>query len=163
MSALTTILGAVVVMEVISYLSHRFVMHRFGMGLHRSHHQAGGGGFERNDLYPLMFSALAIAAFAVGTSLPSARILEVAGGVTLYGALYGFVHEVYIHRRLPISPRRARVLELLKRCHRVHHLYGGEPYGMLIPYVPRDLRSRAALVDRDPFARPPKPAEAVSG
>lgn len=140
-------------MEALSYLSHRFVMHRFGIELHRSHHQMNAGGFERNDLYPLMFSAVAVITFAVGASLPSARVLEVAGGVTLYGALYGFVHEVYIHRRIPIVTGRYRVLELLKRCHRVHHLYGGEPYGMLLPFVPRPLRARAAAVDRDPFAR----------
>lgn len=163
MNVALTVVGAVLGMEAVSYLSHRFVMHGFGIGLHRSHHQVSTGGFERNDLYPLMFSVVAVIAFALGTSLPSARILAVASGVTVYGVLYLFVHEVYIHRRVPVAPPRLRVLELLKRCHRVHHLYGGEPFGMLLPFVPRPLRDRAAEVDRDPFAHVREPAAAVSG
>ncbi len=103
-------------MEAVSYLAHRFIMHGFGMGLHRSHHRPSRGGFEANDCYPAMFSTVAISAFAVGTSLPSAEILEVAAGITLYGMAYLFVHEIYIHRRLPVVDRRYRLLELHKRC-----------------------------------------------
>jgi beta-carotene 3-hydroxylase len=154
MPALLIVLVSLVSMEAVSYLTHRFVMHGFGIGLHRSHHQPNDGGFELNDVYPLMFSSVAIMAFAAGTLLPSLRsLLLVGAGVTLYGVSYLFVHEIYIHQRLPLIKREHRLLEWLKASHRIHHLYGGEPYGMLLPVVPRELRERAANSSRDPFSR----------
>lgn len=152
MASLLIVLVSLVSMEAVSYLTHRFVMHGFGIGLHKSHHQPSDGGFELNDLYPMMFSSVAIMAFAAGTFLPSLRpLLLVGAGVTLYGVSYLFVHEIYIHRRLPLVKGEHRLLEWLKSSHRIHHLYGGEPYGMLLPLVPRELRERAARSSRDPF------------
>ena len=171
---LLVVLGAFLGMEGVSYLAHRFLMHGPGMGWHRSHHVPTEGAFEKNDLYPLTASSLAISAFAFGTWGPQVRPLVLVGvGMTLYGLAYLFVHEVYIHRRLgPERPSERgdgsgswrararaapqsgviRVLERLKEAHRVHHLFGGEPYGMLLPYVPKALRERAAASQRDPFA-----------
>ena len=153
-----TVLAAIAGMEAVSYLMHRFVMHGFGIGVHRSHHQWNEGGWERNDLYPLSFSSLAIAAFALGTSMPAPRLVQVGIGMTLYGASYLFVHELYVHQR--VGRWRGRVprhpvLERLKAAHRVHHLYGGEPFGMLLPVVPRHLRAKAAKTPRDPFVTSP--------
>ncbi len=150
---LLVVLGAFLGMEGVSYLTHRFVMHGPGMGWHRSHHVPTEGAFEKNDLYPLTASSLAISAFAFGTWGPQVRPLVLVGvGMTLYGLSYLFVHEVYIHRRLGSGTWRVGVLERLKEAHRVHHLFGGEPYGMLLPYVPKALRERAAASQRDPFA-----------
>ena len=146
------VLAAFVAMEALSYLTHRFVMHGFGFGIHKSHHVNREGGFEMNDLYPMMFSSVAILAFTAGTFRPALRPLVLVGaGVTLYGAAYLFVHEIYIHRRLLPLRRRYRLLEWMKSSHRVHHLFGGEPYGMLLPVVPRELRERAATTTRDPL------------
>ena len=151
MTSVAIVVGALLAMEGVSYLTHRFVMHGFGIGLHRSHHDLRETGFELNDLYPMMFSSVAIAAFAVGT-FGSVRTLVLVGtGITLYGLSYLFVHEIYIHRRLPLVRRGYRVLEWLKSSHRVHHLFGGEPYGMLLPVVPKALRERAAAATWDPF------------
>lgn len=150
---LLVVVGAFLGMEGISYLAHRFLMHGPGMGWHRSHHVPTEGAFEKNDLYPLTASSLAISAFALGTWGPQVRPLVLVGvGMTLYGLSYLFVHEVYIHRRLGSGTWKVRVLERLKEAHRVHHLFGGEPYGMLLPVVPRALRERAAASTRDPFA-----------
>lgn len=156
-SDVVIVLGSVLGMEGVSYLSHRFLMHGPGMGWHRSHHvPPPDGGFEKNDLYPLCASSVAVLLFALGTWGPRWRELLLVGvGLTLYGVSYLFVHEVYIHRRLPSSRRwswRAGVLDRLRAAHRIHHLYGGEPYGMLLPYVPKELRERAARTDRDPLA-----------
>ena len=152
MSAVVTsalvVFAAFAAMEGVSYLTHRFVMHGVGIKLHRSHHGPMDGGFELNDLYPLMFSSVAIMAFTAGTFWPSLRPLVLVGtGITLYGVAYLFVHEIYIHRRIPVVRRRYRLLEWLKSSHRIHHLFGGEPYGMLLPVVPRHLRERAAQAD----------------
>ena len=162
------VVAAFTAMEAVSYLTHRFVMHGFGFGVHKSHHVNRDGGFELNDLYPMMFSSVAIMAFTAGTFLPSLRPLVLAGtGVTVYGVAYLFVHEIYIHRRLWALRRRYGILEWMKSSHRIHHLYGGEPYGMLLPIVPRELRERAASVPYDPtedvrpVRRPARPVPAA--
>jgi len=145
--------SAFVAMEAVSYLLHRFVMHGVGWRVHADHHAPSATGFERNDLYPASFSLLAIGLFALGTTLPSLRVLVAAGiGMTVYGLAYFYVHEVYVHRRLPLPRGRWAYLVWLERRHRIHHLYGGEPYGMLLPLVPRELRDRAVTDGREPFA-----------
>ncbi len=151
MSRASIVLLAFVSMEAVSYLAHRYVMHGFGMGWHRSHHRRTASRFEKNDLFPVVFAGFTIMAMTAGTTLPSLRVLFTVGvGVTLYGAAYGFVHDVYIHGRLGRLPHLAP-LEWLKESHRIHHLFGGEPYGMLLPVVPRSLRRRAASLVTDPF------------
>lgn len=154
MTGLAIVVAALCAMEGVSYLTHRFVMHGFGIGLHRSHHDTSDGGFELNDLYPLMFSSVAIGAFAVGTARSIRELVQVGIGITLYGVSYAFVHEIYIHRRLRLVRRQYRVLEWMKASHRIHHLYGGEPFGMLLPLVAKDLRHKAAAATWDPFAAP---------
>ena len=151
MTGAVIVAAALCAMEGVSYLTHRFVMHGFGIGLHQSHHDPSDGGFELNDLYPLMFSSVAISAFAVGTFGSVSELVWVGLGITLYGASYLFVHEVYIHRRIGLVKRRYRVLEWMKASHRIHHLYGGEPFGMLLPLVPKALRRKAESATWDPF------------
>lgn len=145
-----------VLMEGFTYLAHRFVMHGAGMVLHRSHHASsarGGERFELNDLYPMFFASVTIMAMAAGAALPALHPVLVVGiGVTAYGMAYMFVHDVYIHRRLRWFTMRIGVCERLKQAHAVHHLFGGEPYGMLFPVVPVSLRKRAASRP-DPFGR----------
>jgi beta-carotene 3-hydroxylase len=150
-------LAAFVVMEPLTYAAHRWVMHGVGWVLHRSHHRrrrisTWRDRFEANDWFPVAFAGVTIAAFALGTSLRSAELLvPVAVGVTLYGATYAFVHDVYIHGRIARLPVLAP-LERLRDAHAIHHLYGGEPYGMLCPVVPKALRERAASARVDPLA-----------
>lgn len=137
-------LVAFVVMEPVTYATHRWVMHGIGRVLHDSHHQARLGRFEANDLFPVLFAAVTILAMAAGASLPSLHVLLAAGvGVTAYGMAYMFVHDIYIHRRLGRLPAWS-LFERLRRAHGVHHLYSNEPYGMLLPIVPAKLRARAA-------------------
>lgn len=145
------VLVAFVAMEAVSYLAHRYVMHGIGMGWHRSHHRRSVSRFEKNDLFPVIFAGATILVMTAGTTLPGLRPLLVVGiGVTLYGAAYAFVHDVYIHARLGRLPTMTP-FEWLKESHRIHHLFGGEPYGMLLPVVPKSLRRRADAMTTDPF------------
>ena len=48
-----------------------------------------------------------------------------------------------------LARRRGRGWVRLAEAHRLHHRYGGEPYGMLFPVVPVSLRARAAPPSRD--------------
>lgn len=137
--------AAFAAMEPVAYAAHRWLMHGPGWGWHASHHRRRTTTFERNDLFPLTFATGTVSAMALGTVVPRLRWLwDVGAGVTAYGAAYAFVHDVHVHRRaggLHLSSRR---FDGLADAHALHHRFGGEPYGMLLPVVPRALRERAA-------------------
>lgn len=145
--------GAFVVMEPVTAATHRWVMHGLGAFLHRSHHRAGTGRWERNDWYPVLFAAVVIAGFVAGFNVDGLSTLVPVGiGITLYGAAYALVHDVYIHGRLGwFEHRRVAAFDRLAAAHRIHHLYNAAPYGMLLPVVPAELRERAARTDRNPL------------
>lgn len=136
---------AFLAMEPATYLIHRYVMHGPGLVWHRSHHARRAGRFERNDLYPVVFASITISAMALGAFVSVFRpLLPIGVGVTAYGLAYLFVHDGYIHRRLPGLTARIGPLERLAEAHALHHRFGAEPYGMLVPVVPARLRERAA-------------------
>jgi beta-carotene 3-hydroxylase len=143
--------AALVLMEPGVALVHRFVMHGFGMGWHRSHHEPPCRVFEANDLFPGMFATVTIVILAIGVYAASApRVLVPIGvGVTAYGVAYLLVHDVVIHRRLTFLPVPDGLLRAWREAHNVHHLFARAPYGFLAPVVPRDLRRRAATRDVD--------------
>ena len=148
------LVGSFVAMEGVSYGLHRWVMHRIGMRLHASHHRPPQPGWEANDLFPVFFSVIGITVFTLASIGPRiAALWWVGAGVSLYGLCYLFVHDVYIHHRLPITLPHWRYFEWLRRSHRVHHLTGAEPYGMLLPVLPGHKRIRAehaeAIAQRD--------------
>ena len=154
MNPVLLVVGAFVAMEGVSYAGHRWVMHGFAMGWHRSHHLAAQSRFERNDLFPVCFSAVGILLFTLG-SLGWEAFWWVGVGVTAYGAAYLFVHEVYIHHRLPVPVPRLRYLEWLRDAHRAHHRTSAEPYGMLLPLVRSAPPSRTPA--KDPLDRRVRP------
>jgi beta-carotene 3-hydroxylase len=149
-SPLVLVLVAFAAMELVSYAAHRWVMHGFAMGWHRSHHLPATSRFERNDLFPLTFSSVGVLLFALGAGGWPA-LWWVGVGVTAYGACYLFVHEVYIHHRLAVRVPRWRYLEWLRDSHRAHHLTNGEPFGMLLPLVRRPVGARQ--LSKDPLER----------
>ncbi|SHE87355.1 beta-carotene 3-hydroxylase [Ferrithrix thermotolerans DSM 19514] len=130
-------------MEPLTYLAHKHVMHGVGWTLHASHHRPRETVVELNDLFPLFFAVITMGAFLAGTQVHGLRYLIPTGvGVTVYGLAYSFVHDVYIHGRF-FKVGRISLLEPLKQAHILHHMFNGEPYGMLIPIVPKSIRSKA--------------------
>lgn len=149
MTWLALVLVAFVVMEPATYLAHRYVMHGLGRRLHRSHHRRwpsrrdGDPFFEANDAFPAMFAGVVMVAMALGLNVDGLTVLlPISVGVTLYGLAYAVVHDGYIHGRIPVRGRNA-VLDRLADAHALHHRFGGEPYGMLVPIVPASVRARA--------------------
>lgn len=115
----------VVLMELFSIVAHKYVMHGFGWGWHRSHHEPRNGWFEKNDLYALVFAGIAIALIWYGTR--GAHPLEwIGAGMTAYGLLYFVAHDGLVHRRWPFTyvPRRG-YLKRLYQAHRMHHAVAG--------------------------------------
>ena len=136
-------IGAFLVMEPLTALAHRAVMHGFGWSWHRDHHNPRAHGFERNDRFPIVFALVAAALIITGASVPVVWFLLPVGiGITVYGVTYAIVHDLAIHRRLgPFRPR-GRVVEYLSTAHAEHHRANGAPYGMLWPVMARVPQSR---------------------
>ena len=163
-TSLLLIVVSFAVMEPITALTHRCIMHGVGRSLHRSHHvnaaasfaiEAGSSSrqpwrerFEANDAYPVVFAAIVMSGFAVGFNRAGWEWLVPIGiGITLYGAAYALVHDCYIHRRFAVfGARRLRLFDRLGEAHQQHHRGGGAPYGMLVPVSARQSRQRVAAV-----------------
>lgn len=149
---------AFVLMEPLTAVVHRVVMHGVGLAWHRSHHRRwfrprgpGESFFERNDWFPVVFAGLTVLVVAAGYNLGAESLLvPAAAGATLYGLAYAFVHEIYIHQRMAFRWRHP-LLDRLAAAHALHHRTGGEPYGMLFPQTSAATR-RAQRVAATPGA-----------
>lgn len=117
--------ATVVGMEIFAAVAHRHVMHGWGWGWHRSHHEPRTGAFEVNDLYAVVFAVPSIALIYLGTAFDH-WALWVGAGMTVYGFLYFFVHDGLVHSRWPfrVVPRNA-YLKRLVQAHRMHHAVHG--------------------------------------
>jgi beta-carotene 3-hydroxylase len=146
-AAVLVALGSFALMEPITAATHRLVMHGPGIVLHRSHHRRVRPGesprrWEANDAFPVIFASIVMLGFAIGFNVAGFEVLVPMGiGVTLYGAAYALVHDVYIHGRLGwFGQRRVPGFERLAAAHRVHHERNGAPYGMLVPVLSRSIK-----------------------
>jgi beta-carotene 3-hydroxylase len=122
--AVSTVVVTVVAMEALATAVHRYVMHGWGWGWHRSHHEPSSGLVERNDLYALVFAGISLGLFVAGGKWP---ILWWVGlGTLLYGLLYFLVHDGLVHGRVPLPKARpGGYLKRLVQAHRLHHSVRG--------------------------------------
>ena len=89
-----------------------------------------------NDWFFLIFAIPGIACLAVGTMGQMPVWTCIGLGITLYGACYFFVHDLFIHQRLKVLRNsNNRYLKAIRRAHKVHHKHlgkeDGECFGML--------------------------------
>jgi len=120
-------------MEFVSYLAHRFIYHKVLWVLHKSHHSPRTGPFELNDLFPVFFAAAGMSMMVSALADPGGwDLLAMSIGVTLYGGVYFFIHDLYIHRRIRRFSLKIPFLLRIKKAHAIHHAFGGEPYGLLL-------------------------------
>lgn len=137
------------VMEFVSYLAHRFVYHKFLWVLHKSHHSPRNGPFELNDLFPVFFAAASMFLMAKGLADPEAAdLLAMSIGITAYGGVYFFIHDLYVHRRIKRLSLRLPFLLTIKKAHAIHHRNGGEPYGLLL-FANPDQARRERIQEND--------------
>ena len=140
------VFATVVGMEIFAWAAHRWVMHGWGWGWHRSHHERTHGWFEKNDLYAVVFAGVAIVLIALGTA-GRWPLQWIGAGMTLYGALYFFVHDGLVHKRWPWRwVPRSGYLKRLYQAHRLHHAVQGREgcvsFGFLWAPAPEQLRLR---------------------
>lgn len=145
------VVATVAATELLAHAVHRYVMHGWGWGWHRSHHEPRTGWLERNDWYALIFAAIAVALIVLDAQAFGPPYW-IGIGMTLYGALYFFVHDIVTHRRWRMrgfsrstSPRSI-YLRRLVQAHRLHHAVrgrdGGVSFGFLYAPPARVLKTR---------------------
>lgn len=143
---ITVALGVFALMEGVAWWTHRHVMHGWGWGWHRSHHEPRTGLLEANDLYALVGSVTGFGLFSLGWATGSWLIYAVATGVTLYGAAYALFHDGLVHQRWPFRwVPKSGYLRRLIQAHRLHHAVtsrgGAVSFGFLLAPDPRALHA----------------------
>lgn len=147
------ILAVFLIMECVAWLSHKYIMHGFGWFLHKDHHQKEEkkGFFEKNDFFFLIFAIPGILCLLFGSLFHLDFLLMIGAGITLYGATYFLVHDVFIHQRFKVFRNSDSVyLRAIRKAHKVHHKYltkhDGESFGML--WVPIKYFKEAIKINR---------------
>lgn len=130
-------LAAFCIMEGVTWLTHRFVMHGFLWYLHEDHHKKGTGFFEKNDAFFLIFAIPSWLCIMLGSMFHAYWVVSIGAGVTLYGLAYFIVHEIIIHQRFKLFTRSNNpYIKAIRRAHKMHHKHldkqEGESFGMLI-------------------------------
>lgn len=145
---ISIVLISFVAMEFVSYLLHRYVYHKLLWIFHKSHHRPPTGTFEGNDVFPLFIAGSTILLMWYAVQSPDrSDLLAMSIGMTLFGAVYFIIHDLYVHRRMPSLTFKIPYLMKVKKAHMVHHAFGGEPYGLLV-FSPRYLRQVVQKDDR---------------
>ncbi|WP_111413567.1 sterol desaturase family protein [Billgrantia lactosivorans] len=149
------VLLTVIGMELFAWFAHKYIMHGWGWGWHRSHHEPPDsperrGWFEKNDLYAVAFASIAIVLIALGTA-GRYPLQWIGAGMTAYGFLYFVAHDGLVHQRWPFRyvPRRG-YLKRLYQAHLMHHAVRGRDgcvsFGFLfappVSRLKRQLRER---------------------
>lgn len=125
------------IMEGITWLAHRFVMHGFLWYLHEDHHQKGPGFFEKNDAFFVIFAIPSWLCIMLGSMNQVYWVVSIGAGIALYGFAYFLVHEIIIHQRIKLFTRsNNRYIKAIRWAHKMHHKHldkeEGESFGMLI-------------------------------
>jgi len=117
---------------------HKYVMHGFGWSFHKDHHKRENHNsfFEWNDVFFVFFGVLSMIAFSAWSYYNSTVALGIAVGISIYGVVYTFIHEIFIHQRVKVlSKTKNKYLLSLRRAHKIHHKHlgkhDGECFGML--------------------------------
>ena len=124
------------VMEGITWLTHKYVMHGFLWYLHEDHHQPNPGFFEKNDAFFLIFAIPSWLCIMLGLQNQVYWVAAIGFGILMYGLGYFIVHEVIIHQRFKWFTRSNNTyVKTIRWAHKMHHKNlgkeDGESFGML--------------------------------
>lgn len=123
-------------MEGITWLTHKYVMHGFLWYLHEDHHQPSPGFFEKNDAFFLIFAIPSWLCIMLGLQHGVYWAAAIGFGIAMYGFGYFIVHEVIIHQRFKWFTRSNNsYVRTIRWAHKMHHKHlgkeDGESFGML--------------------------------
>lgn len=123
-------------MELVTWLTHKYVMHGFLWYLHEDHHNpVEDSVFEKNDAFFVIFAVPSILLFYFGIRPDLNALFFIGLGIFFYGLGYFLVHDVLIHQRFSwFKNTRLLYLRAIMKSHELHHIDEKKSYGML--YVP---------------------------
>lgn len=119
------------IMEGITWLTHKYIMHGFLWALHKDHHDhSNDGPMEKNDYFFVIFALPTIMLMYYGTIQGFNYWFYIAVGIALYGMAYFFVHDIFIHQRLKVlRDTENPYLLAIRRAHKQHHKHIGKEEG----------------------------------
>ena len=125
------IIPVFLVMEGMTWIIHKYVMHGFLWTLHRDHHDhSSEGHLERNDYFFIIFAIPAIVLMYLGALQNYNYLFFIGLGITLYGMAYFFVHDIFIHQRISfLKNTKNPYLLAIRRAHKQHHKHTGKHFG----------------------------------
>jgi beta-carotene 3-hydroxylase len=137
---LLIVIATVAAMEFVAWSSHKYVMHGFGWGWHRDHHEPHDNLLEKNDLYAIIGAGISIGAFALGSPLvmgPYAwwPATWIGLGVLAYGVIYTLIHDGLVHQRYFRWVPRGGYAKRLVQAHKLHHATIGKEGGVSFGFV----------------------------
>ena len=129
-------LATFLLMEGITWMTHKYVMHGFLWKWHEDHHQPGYGPFQKNDRFFLVFAIPSFFLILLGSMNGWDPRFYLGLGIMAYGFAYFFVHDIFIHQRFRLFTRTNNsYFKGLRKAHKVHHKHlgkeEGECFGML--------------------------------
>ena len=131
------VIGVFFLMEGATWVIHKYIMHGLLWVLHRDHHDhSTEGNLEKNDYFFLIFAIPAIAIMYIGAAQGFNYIFFIGLGISIYGMAYFFVHDIFIHQRIPFLKNTENPYLLsIRRAHKQHHKHltkeDGECFGFL--------------------------------
>ncbi len=140
-------------MEGVAWASHKYIMHGWGWGWHRDHHEPHDGLLERNDLYAVVGAMMSISAFAIGSPLVMGAAAWEPGtwigfGILAYGIVYSLIHDGLVHQRWFRYVPRGGYARRLVQAHKLHHAtigkQGGVSFGFVFARDPAALKAELA-------------------
>ena len=145
-----TVMSSLIGMELFAWYAHKYIMHGWGWGWHRDHHEPHDRVLEKNDLFGLVGAAMSIAMFAIGSPMILGDSAWEPGtwiglGILFYGIIYTLVHDGLVHQRyFRWVPRRGYAKRLVQ-AHKLHHATigkeGGVSFGFVLARDPAKLKA----------------------
>ncbi|MGB3774674.1 MAG: beta-carotene hydroxylase [Leeuwenhoekiella sp.] len=124
------------IMEGVTWATHKYVMHGFLWYLHEDHHKPHSSFFEKNDAFFLIFAIPSWWCIMIGLQDEMYWLAGIGFGVALYGFAYFMVHDVIIHQRFKwFSRSNNTYVKTIRWAHKMHHKHlgkeEGESFGLL--------------------------------
>jgi len=118
-------------MECVTWLTHKYIMHGLMWYFHEDHHQPKYEHvFERNDIFFVIFAIPSIVLFYYGVEGGMNYLFFIGLGITIYGICYFLIHDVLIHQRFKwFKNTKNKYLIGLRKAHKVHHKHLGKEHG----------------------------------